>query len=466
MSDVSVTRIVLNNLVTNEDYVRKVLPFIDPSYFQDAAERVFFTNVQSYFVKYNSLPSMPQLKIEIAEDKTTPEPILESTIELCDDVGAMKNDAKNLDWLFDKTEKFCREQAVYNAAVEAVEIIEGKGTKTKHELPSLFEKALAVSFDTNVGHAYFENATDRFSFYHSKDKKVRTHLDILNKVMDGGPSEKTLNMILAGTNAGKTALMCDLAANNLQDGKNVLYITLEMAEERIAERIDANLFDMEVPAIRQMTERGFMSKIAALKSKTIGKLFIKEYAPASATTINFEHLLNEYRTKKGFQPAVIYVDYMNLMSSARVKNQQNINSAMYYKLISEELRGLAVKFGIPIWTANQFNRGGYNNSDADLTDIADSFATAMGADFIMALIRTEQLDELDQVLIKQLKSRYSDMAKNRSFTIGVDRSKFKYYDVDQSGAADDDKPVMDSSKTGTRQKAEKTKTTEIVVEFD
>lgn len=461
MSSTSLSCLILQNLITDSLYTKAVIPFLKEEYFEIPSERAFFSIVSSYYAQYNSLPDPATIRVELEENKTLSEQIYEETLKLVDTIEGLPVSKKDHNWIINKTEEFCKEQSLFNAIKESLSIIEGNGKQTKHAIPDLITQALAVSFDQNIGHFYFENAADRYAHYHNPDAKVRTHLSILNRVLDGGASLKTLNMILSQTNAGKSAFMCDMAANNLRMGANVLYISLEMAEESISERVDANLFDLSIGDIRDLSEKSFRNKIEKIKGNTVGNLVVKQFPPGSANVTHFEHLISELKIKKNFVPDIIYVDYMNLMASSRVRRGQ-VNSADYFKFISEELRALAIKHNVPVWTANQFNRSGFNNSDADLNEMADSFAVAMGADFIMALIRTEELDERGQVLLKQLKSRYSNMSFYKQFVVGVDPNKFRYFDLEdeaQDGIADveEDDNIMDNTTFGLRSQAQKSK---------
>lgn len=443
-------KVIFGNLIGREDYGRKVIPFLKPEYFQDRIDRTLFELIETYVGKCNKFPTTETLLIDLDTKSGIDQDFHDS---LQSAITELSHDPKtDLDWIVDKTEKFCQEKAVYNGIMKSIQILDNKEEKhTKESIPKILSDALGVSFDTNIGHNFIDDAESRYEFYHRKESRVPFNLDYFNVITKGGLPKKTLNVILAGTAVGKSLFMCHCASGNLLDGKNVLYITLELAEERIAERIDANLLDITTDELMLLPFDTFQKKIAKVKNKTSGKLIIKEYPTSTAGSANFRHLLNELKLKKNFEPDIIYIDYINICSSSRVKYSASINSYTYIKAIAEELRGLAVEFNVPIVTATQTTRSGFSNSDVDLTDTSESFALPATSDFMFALINSEELESLNQLMVKQLKNRYNDPSRNRRFVIGVDRSKMRLYDVDES-AQDlvDDKPVMDKSEFGER----------------
>jgi replicative DNA helicase len=359
-----------------------------------------------------------------------------------------------LDWLIEKTEKFCQEKAVYNAIMQSIKILDDKDSKnSKGSIPQILSDALSVSFDTNIGHDYLEDAEGRFDFYHTKQERVPFNLEMFNKITKGGLGKKTLNIILAGTGVGKSHVMCYFAASNLLDKKNVLYITMEMAQERIAERIDVNLLNATFDELEHMPKETFIKKVNKIKNNTTGKLIVVEYPTSSVGSANFRHLLNELKIKKNFSPDIIYIDYLNICASSRLKYTSNVHSYTYIKAIAEELRGLAVEFNVPIVSATQTTRSGYSNSDVEITDTSESFGLPATADLMIALITSEELQELDQIMVKQLKNRYTDLSKNRRFVVGVDRSRMKLYDLDDSAQEEiQNEPVMDKTSFGKKDK--------------
>jgi len=433
-------QIILKNLIYNEDYTRKVLPFIRSDYFADDAERVVFKEVFDFTNKYKNLPSHEALVINLTESKSLTEPQVRSAIELLNEIKESKDETAEMAWLTEQTEKFCQDKAIYNAIMESVGILDEKNSKkSKGEIPKLLADALGVSFDSNVGHDYMQDFDDRFDFYHRVETRVRFDLDIFNKITKGGLPVKTLNIALAGTGVGKSLFMCHMAGSCLSQGHNVLYITLEMAEEKIAERIDANLLNVDFNELHTMSKSDYERKFQALKIKTHGKLIIKEYPTASASALHFRALLNELALKKNFKPDIIFIDYLNICSSARVKPGGTVNTYTYIKSIAEELRGLAVENNLPIVSATQTTRSGFSNSDPGLEDTSESFGLPATADFMFALVTNEELEGLNQILVKQLKNRYSDPNHFKRFVVGVDRSKMRLYDVEetaQQGLAD------------------------------
>jgi len=441
---------ILKNLIYNDSYCRKVLPFISPDYFSDDTEKVVFKEVNEFVNKYKSLPTHEALVINFTESKSLTETQVRTSINLLDEIYKQKEEPTEEQWLIEQTEKFCQDKAIYNAIMESVSILDDKNHKTsKGEIPKLLSDALGVSFDSHIGHDYINDAEDRFDFYHRVEERVRFDLDLFNKITKGGLPVKTLNIALAGTGVGKSLFMCHVAAACISQGRNVLYITLEMAEERIAERIDANLLNIDIQELHTISKQDYDRKFDVLRSKTQGKLIIKEYPTASASTLHFRSLLQDLHLKKNFKPEIIFVDYLNICSSARMKPGNSVNSYTYIKAIAEELRGLAVEFAVPIVSATQTTRSGFTNSDPGLEDTSESFGLPATADFMFALITTEELEQLGQIMVKQLKNRYSDPNTYKRFVIGIDRSKMKLFDAEpdaQNGIVDSgtdipDKPI-------------------------
>ena len=439
---------ILKNLIYNEAFTRKVIPFIRADYFSDDTEKILFKEVFEFTNKYKNLPSHEALVINLTESKTLTEPQVQSVVRLLSEIKDTKDDKVELAWLTEQTEKFCQDKAIYNAIMESVGILDDKQSKrSKGEIPKLLSDALGVSFDSNVGHDYMQDSESRYDFYHRVESRIKFDLDIFNKITKGGLPLKTLNIALAGTGVGKSLFMCHVAAGCLSQGQNVLYITLEMAEEKIAERIDANLLNVDINELHTISKDDYERKFDVLKAKTHGKLIIKEYPTASASTLHFRALLNELALKKSFKPDIIFVDYLNICASSRIKPGGNVNSYTYIKSIAEELRGLAVENNLPIVSATQTTRSGYTNSDPGLEDTSESFGLPATADFMFALVTNEELQNLNQILVKQLKNRYSDPNHFKRFVVGVDRAKMRLYDVEdtaQSGLADsgqDDPPI-------------------------
>lgn len=418
---------LLTNLIHNEEFARKVIPFLDTSYFHQQSEKVIAESIIKFFTKYNKQPTTDIINIELQQLDTISDKELNECIEL---INQFKKDDSDLRWLIQKTEEFCKNKAIYNAIVRGIKIIEGKDTKLSQDaIPKILSDALAVSFDTDIGHDYIDDADLRFDFYRKVEEKISFDLDLMNTITNGGLSRKSLNVILAGTGAGKSLFMCHTAANALSQGNNVLYITLEMAEERIAERIDANLFDINIDQLKSLDQEKYQNRIKQIASKTHGKLIIKEYPTAAAHSGHFRALIEELKVKRQFIPDLLIIDYLNICSSARIKLGTSANTYMFVKAIAEELRGLAVEYNVPLLTATQTNRTGFDNSDVNITDTSESFGLPATSDLMFALIRTEQLDVVNQILIKQLKNRYSDPASNKRFAIGVDREKMKLYNL-------------------------------------
>ena len=428
---------ILKNLLKNENFVRKVLPFLKDEYFTVEEDRVLYREVRDFILKYNNPPTFDALEIEV-DNLSIKEDQIKAIKET---IKELKNDGvdTNIDWLVDNTEKFCQEKAIYHAIMKSIEVMNDKnntGGLTKGAIPKLLSDALSVSFDPNVGHDYLEQYEDRYEYYHRVQEKIPFDLEFFNKITNQGLPKKTLNIALAGTGVGKSLFMCHMAAACLNQGKNVLYITLELAEEEVAKRIDANLMNITFDDLMVLPKVMYEKKAETLKAKTNGKLIIKEYPTAGASAIHFKSLLNELSLKKSFKPDIIFIDYLNICMSSRVKQGGSVNSYTYIKSIAEELRGLAVEFEVPVVSATQTTRSGYSNSDVDLTDTSESFGLPATADFMFALISTEQLEDLGQLMIKQLKNRYNDPTTNKRFVIGIDRAKMKLFDVEQSAQDD------------------------------
>ena len=429
---------ILRNLVYNEDYSRKVIPFIQPEYFEQRSERVVFEEIVQFIVKYNSAITKEALGIEIENRTDLTETDVKDIREVCE---TLNDSVVEKQWLLDTTEKWCRDRAIYLALMESIHIADGNdGNKNRDAIPSILSDALAVSFDNNIGHDYLQNYQERYEFYHRKEDKIEFDLEYFNKITKGGIPNKTLNIALAGTGVGKSLFMCHVASSALLQGRNVLYITLEMAEERIAERIDANLLNVPIQQLVDLPRSTFENKVTSLSKKTQGTLIIKEYPTASAHSGHFKALLNELALKKSFRPDIIFIDYLNICASSRHKANSSVNSYSYIKSIAEELRGLAVEFNVPIVSATQTTRSGYGNSDVELTDTSESFGLPATADLMFALISTEELEGLGQILVKQLKNRYNDPTVFKRFVVGIDRAKMRLYDVEQSAQKD----ILDS----------------------
>ena len=453
---------ILKHLILDEEYTRKTLPFIKGEYFQESSEKLLFSEIESYVNKYNTMPTQEALAIEIDKRINLTDEQHKKTIALVKQI-TIDPEVSDTKWLIDATEDFCQEKAIYNGIMQSIQILDDKGkSKTekldKGSIPKILADALSVSFDNHIGHDFIDDAETRYDFYHKVERRIPFDLDYLNRITKGGLAEKSLNIVLAGTGVGKSLFMCHCAAANLTMGKNVLYITMEMAEERIAERIDANLMNVELDRLIGMPKETYLKKVETLREKTKGKLIIKEYPTASANVNHFAHLLNELKLKRQFIPDIIYIDYLNICSSSRMKMGSSINSYTYIKAIAEELRGLAVEHKVPVVSATQTTRSGFTNSDVGLEDTSESFGLPATADLMFALISTDELADLNQIMVKQLKNRYSDPTTNKRFVIGVDRAKMKLYDAEESaqtnisdsGQIEDDKPVFDKSGFGKR----------------
>ena len=429
-----IERTALKNLIHNDEYARKVLPFLKEEYFTERFDKILFREIYHFITKYNNLPTKEALSIELNNRKDVNETEYKTITDI---LGTLNKEQIDQKWLVETTEKFCKDRAIHNAILGGIQILDGKDKEHSPEyLPEMLSQALSVSFDQKIGHDYLAETKERYDFYKRKEERLELDLEFFNKITRGGIPSKTLNICLAGTGVGKTMFMTHLASSILLQGKNVLYITLEMAEERIAERIDANLLNVGMSDLEELPYQMYETKINKLQSKTSGKLIIKEYPTASAHTGHFKNLLNELALKKSFKPDILFIDYLNICASARFKAGANVNSYTYIKAIAEELRGLAVEYNIPVFSATQTTRGGFVSSDVGMEDTAESFGLPATADFMFALISSEDLEQKNQILIKQLKNRYNDPTVNRKFIVGVDRSKMRLYDVEQKAQED------------------------------
>ena len=429
---------ILRNLVFNEEYSRKVIPFIQPDYFDQRTEKIIFEEITQFIVNYGAAITVEALAIEMENRTDLSETEVKESREI---TAGLTDDPVDDQWLLDTTEKWCRDRAIYLALMESIGIAEGDSKdKGRDAIPSILSDALAVSFDNHIGHDYLQDYEERYESYHKKEDRIPFDLEYLNKITKGGLPNKTLNIALAGTGVGKSLFMCHHAASVLLSGRNVLYITLEMAEEKIAERIDANLLNVPIQDLTDLPKSTFENKVTNLSKKTQGTLIIKEYPTASAHSGHFKALLNELALKKSFRPDIIFIDYLNICASSRYKQGGSINSYSYIKSIAEELRGMAVEAEVPIVSATQTTRSGYGSSDVDLTDTSESFGLPATADLMFALIGTEELEQLGQIMVKQLKNRYNDLNVNKRFVVGIDRAKMRLYDCEQSAQTD----ILDS----------------------
>jgi len=453
----TIERTALSELISNENYARKVLPHMKVDYFSDRSERIVLEEIQKFVEKYNTLPNKTSIEIEIDTRRDLNEQDVKAVIDVVKSLE--KDDDANLEWLVETTEKFCKDKAVYNAIVEGIQIIDGKDkNRNVDAIPSILTDALAVGFDNSVGHDYLLDAESRFEYYHTVEEKIPFDLDFFNRITKGGLPPKTLNIALAGTGVGKSLFMCHMAANCMNQGRNVLYISMEMAEERIAERIDANLMNISMEDLHSLPKQMYDDKINKIIKNTTGQLVIKEYPTASAHSGHFRGLIKELAVKKSFKPDIIFIDYLNICASSRFKGAANVNSYMYIKSIAEELRGLAVETNVPIMSATQTTRSGYSNTDVGLEDTSESFGLPATADLMFALISSEELEERNQIAVKQLKNRYNDPTMNKRFVIGIDRAKMRLHDLDaseQEGLVDSNQkedtfnePVFDNTDFG------------------
>ena len=429
-----VENLVIKNLLLDEEYVRKAMPFIKAEYFSELLEKNLYNVINKYFTEYNALPTKEALEIEVGQLGNISDEQHRQTIQYIRDIDDEKSE---YDWILDTTEKWCKERAIYLALMESIKIAEGNDEKrATGAIPSILSDALAVSFDNHIGHDYLQDYEERYEFYHQTEEKIPFDLEFFNRITKGGLPNKTLNIALAGTGVGKSLFMCHVASSVLLQSKNVLYITLEMAEEKIAERIDANLLSVDIQQLDQLPKMMFDSKVNKIAKKTQGSLIVKEYPTASASVAHFRALLNDLALKKSFKPDIIFIDYLNICASSRYSKLGNVNSYSYIKAIAEELRGLAVEANVPIVSATQTTRSGYGSSDVDLTDTSESFGLPATADLMFALISTEELEEINQIMVKQLKNRYNDPTLNKRFVVGIDRAKMRLYDVEQSAQND------------------------------
>lgn len=427
----TVQELILQNLITNSEFSSRVLPFLKSDYFPSREEKVLFDCVNDYTLKYKTPPTIEAIYISLSKNEKISEKDAESVDRLLTTIKT-KTEPQKIEWLLETCEKFCQDRAIHNAVVEAISIIEGEGKIGRGGIPDLLKNALAVGFETSLGHDFITNAPHRFDYYHQKDIKVPFDISWMNTITKGGFSKKTLNLYLAQTHAGKTALMCHHAAANIQDGKRVVYFTLEISEEEISKRVDANVMNLTIDQILQLDKKSYLTKIDKLQKNIAGRLIVKEYPMATAGVGHFRNFLNELKLKQNFTPDIVYVDYLNLCLSVRMKGNVNANSYTYMKAVSEELRGFASEFNIPIVSASQFNRGAAGQSDPNLSDISESYAVGFGVDFVAALIADDNMKERGVVLIKQLKNRYDDMGRVPKFFVGFDRAKMKFYDVDST----------------------------------
>jgi len=446
-----IEKMILSNLLKNEDYARRTLPFLSDEYFLAEDDKIFFQVVKDFIVKYDVPPTLEAVSLEVNSKTGIRDDVVKSVNQSLKDIDLTTKD--NIDWLISSTEKFCQEKAIYLAIMKSIEIMDGKDKNaSKGSIPQLLSDALAVTFDPNVGHDYLEDYQHRFEYYHRKEEKIAFDLDFFNKITNGGASKKTLNILMGGPGAGKSLIMGHIAASYLNQGKKVLYITLELAQEEIAKRIDANMMNVHIDDLKTMSHDMYEKRIKSLKAKTNGQLIIKEYPTASASSIHFKALLNELRLKKNFIPDAIFVDYINLCLSARVRMGAGVNSYTYIKMISEELRGLAVEYNLPLWTATQVNREGFKSSDFGMENTSESFGLPATADLFLAILQSEQMKALNQIMIKQLKNRYNSIDLNSKFILGIDKPKFKLYDAEPSaqdlvddGQEEEDIPVFDKT---------------------
>ena len=425
--------LILRNLLYNEEFVRKVLPFIRPEYFQDQSQKIIFQEISSFVEEFNNIPSKEVLNIEVEKRNDVNE---DQYREVCQTIEHLTDVPVDFSWLVETSEKWCRDRAIYLALMESVQLADGGGEKSPDSIPSILQEALAVSFDNHVGHDYLNDSEERYDSYNQKENKIEFDLEYFNKITKGGLPNKTLNIALAGTGVGKSLFMCHVASSVLLQGRNVLYITMEMAEEKIAERIDSNLLNVNIKDLADLPKTLFVNKVSQLQKKTQGNIIIKEYPTASAHAGHFKSLLNELALKKSFRPDIIFIDYLNICASSRYRSAVNVNSYNYIKSIAEELRGLAVEFDLPIFSATQTTRSGFASSDPNLTDTSESFGLPATADLMFALISSEELEQLGQLMVKQLKNRYNDPTFNKRFVIGIDRPKMRLYDCEQTAQDD------------------------------
>ena len=451
----TIEQTILKNLIQNDEFIRKTLPFIKEEFFQERQEQFIFREIKEYFMKYSASPTSEALLITIDEKDNIDSQLMGDISNLLKIVGD-DTEKTPYDWLLDTSEEWCKDRAIYNGVMDSIEIIRDE-TRSKGDIPEILKDALSTSFDSNIGHDFLEDYESRFDFYHTEEEKIPFDLEMMNKITKGGLPNKSLNICMAGTGVGKSLFMCHMASSCLLQGKNVLYVTMEMAEEKIAERIDANLLDISLNDLQDLPKEMYDRKIKRVRDKTKGKLIIKEYPTASAHVGHLRHLLQELSLKKDFVPDMMFIDYLNICASSRVRPGGQVNTYSYVKSIAEEMRGLAVEFDVPIMSATQTNRTGFVSTDIGLEDTSESFGLPATADFMFAVMSTEELQELDQIMIKQLKNRYNDPTYNRRFVLGIDRAKMRLYDCEQSAQDEliDTGPVMDNSETGARMQSEK-----------
>ena len=451
----TIEQTILKNLIQNDEFIRKTLPFIKEEFFQERQEQFIFREIKEYFMKYSASPTSEALLITIDEKDNIDSQLMGDISNLLKVVGD-DTEKTPYDWLLDTSEEWCKDRAIYNGVMDSIEIIRDE-SRSKGDIPEILKDALSTSFDSNIGHDFLEDYESRFDFYHTEEEKIPFDLEMMNKITKGGLPNKSLNICMAGTGVGKSLFMCHMASSCLLQGKNVLYVTMEMAEEKIAERIDANLLDISLNDLQDLPKEMYDRKIKRVRDKTKGKLIIKEYPTASAHVGHLRHLLQELSLKKDFVPDMVFIDYLNICASSRVRPGGQVNTYSYVKSIAEEMRGLAVEFDVPIMSATQTNRTGFVSTDIGLEDTSESFGLPATADFMFAVMSTEELQELDQIMIKQLKNRYNDPTYNRRFVLGVDRAKMRLYDCEQSAQDEliDTGPVMDNSETGARMQSEK-----------
>ena len=451
----TIEQTILKNLIQNDEFIRKTLPFIKEEFFQERQEQFIFREIKEYFMKYSASPTSEALLITIDEKDNIDSQLMGDISNLLKIVGD-DTEKTPYDWLLDTSEEWCKDRAIYNGVMDSIEIIRDE-SRSKGDIPEILKDALSTSFDSNIGHDFLEDYESRFDFYHTEEEKIPFDLEMMNKITKGGLPNKSLNICMAGTGVGKSLFMCHMASSCLLQGKNVLYVTMEMAEEKIAERIDANLLDISLNDLQDLPKEMYDRKIKRVRDKTKGKLIIKEYPTASAHVGHLRHLLQELNLKKDFIPDMVFIDYLNICASSRVRPGGQVNTYSYVKSIAEEMRGLAVEFDVPIMSATQTNRTGFVSTDIGLEDTSESFGLPATADFMFAVMSTEELQELDQIMIKQLKNRYNDPTYNRRFVLGIDRAKMRLYDCEQSAQDEliDTGPVMDNSETGARMQSEK-----------
>ena len=455
MEQARIEQTILKNLIQSDSFARKVLPFLKAEYFTETDEKTVFEEVNTYFDKYTKTPTIEALLINLENNTSLQDGVVKSSKTIVQEIGSHQDETPQ-DWLIDEAEKWCKDRAIYIAVMDSIEVLDEKSQRSRGDIPELLKDALSVSFDTHIGHDQLEDADDRWEFYHTEEEKIPFDLEYFNKITKGGIPNKTLNICLAGTGVGKSLFMCHMGASHLMMNKNVLYITLEMSEEKIAERIDANILNIPIGDLPEITKNQFGKKVEKLKNKTQGKLIVKEYPTASAHVGHFRHLLQELEIKKDFKPDIIFVDYLNICASHRIKPGAGANSYTLVKSIAEELRGLAVEFDVPIMSATQTTRSGYGSTDIELTDTSESFGLPATADLMFALITSDELEELEQLVVKQLKNRYNDPTIFKRFVIGIDRARMKLYDceqeaqeelVDSAIEQDDSTPVFDRGRS-------------------